>query len=420
MRPLAVILACAMLSGLIPLGHASGQPGPVDDRCGDRDLHPPIEIRHERGPLGLTWTNPVTGETEPRPGTGIVGGDGTAEDPYRIEGHCIKVGPQTIGVSLYNTSSYVVVQDNRIVGADGHETVPSPPDSFQFGGFATGGSTTVWGAGVASYLTENVDVVDNRIEDVGIVAVYLEETAGTEIRGNQLVGNDQGLTVIHEVEHVRVEANEVVDNGRGISLRSVEEVQVTGNRFHSNQGFGIDVRRSEATMVEDNRVTGNEGPGVLFYRANTTELVGNVIAGNQHGILAVDNRPFGVSEDNRIAENRIVANDQQGILLDHSRRTLVENNTIAWNGAAGIDARSTEHTQVKENSIEDNGVGLRLEDVDHPVDGRENWWGDASGPSGGTADACSGEAADGEGDAIVTVEAPVCFDPWLESAPSWR
>lgn len=408
--------AVALVVPFLAAASVGAANGPLS-MCEDRDPHPPIEVRHEQGPLGLTWTNPVTGETEPRPGTGIVGGNGTAEDPYRIEGHCIQVGPRTIGVSLYNTSSHVVVQDNRIVGTGSHDAVASPPDSFQAGGVAAVVSVSIWGSGVGSYLSENLSVVDNRIEDVGLVGIYVEEVVGTEIRGNRLVGNGHGMTVLGDVEDVRVEANAVVDNGRGIALRSVEEVQVEDNRIHGNEGSGIDVHRSKAAVVADNRVTGNEGPGVLLLRTDGTQLVGNVVAGNDRGVEVPDDRPFGIAEDNRVAGNQITANDRQGILLDHSKRTTIEDNTVTWNGAAGIDVLGTEETGIRSNAIEANAVGLRVEAVDQALDARENWWGDSSGPSGGVVDACSGEDADGEGDAIVTVGASACFDPWRTSAP---
>jgi len=54
-------------------------------------------------------------------------------------------------------------------------------------------------------------------------------------------------------------------------------------------------------------------------------------------------------------------------------------------------------------------------DLDEPVDATDNWWGHETGPSGGTTDACTSTTADGQGDAITTSNAEVCFAPWRTS-----
>jgi len=63
------------------------------------------------------------------------------------------------------------------------------------------------------------------------------------------------------------------------------------------------------------------------------------------------------------------------------------------------------------NSLARNGdYGLYVEDSAVTVDATHNWWGHASGPSGGVADPVTGTIADGTGDAV---SENVHFDPWL-------
>jgi len=54
--------------------------------------------------------------------------------------------------------------------------------------------------------------------------------------------------------------------------------------------------------------------------------------------------------------------------------------------------------------------GLYVEDSAVTVDATNNWWGDASGPSGGVADPVTRRIADGTGDAV---SENARFDPWL-------
>ena len=66
---------------------------------------------------------------------------------------------------------------------------------------------------------------------------------------------------------------------------------------------------------------------------------------------------------------------------------------------------------VKYNSLTGNGdYGLYVEDGTVTVDATDNWWGHASGPSGGVADPVTSRIADGTGDAV---SGNVRFDPWL-------
>jgi nitrous oxidase accessory protein NosD len=68
-------------------------------------------------------------------------------------------------------------------------------------------------------------------------------------------------------------------------------------------------------------------------------------------------------------------------------------------------------TLIKYNSLTGNGnYGLYIEDSVVAVDATDNWWGHASGPSGGVADPVTSRIADGTGDAV---SENVRFDPWL-------
>ena len=63
------------------------------------------------------------------------------------------------------------------------------------------------------------------------------------------------------------------------------------------------------------------------------------------------------------------------------------------------------------NSLGGNDdYGLYVQDGTVTVDATNNWWGDASGPSGGVADPVTGRLAAGTG---VAVSEHVRFDPWL-------
>lgn len=99
-------------------------------------------------------------------------------------------------------------------------------------------------------------------------------------------------------------------------------------------------------------------------------------------------------------------------LLDNSTLT-VEDNQIHENDY-GIYLESVAGDSIvfiKFNSLAGNDdYGLYVEDSAVIVDATYDWWGDASGPSGGVADPVTSTIADGTGAAV---SEHVHFDPWL-------
>lgn len=70
--------------------------------------HPPITIDGSDPSKGFTTTDPTTGEDEPRPGSGVTSGNGTAEDPYIIEDWAIP------SLTIQNTRAHVLIRDTLI------------------------------------------------------------------------------------------------------------------------------------------------------------------------------------------------------------------------------------------------------------------------------------------------------------------
>ncbi len=99
-------------------------------------------------------------------------------------------------------------------------------------------------------------------------------------------------------------------------------------------------------------------------------------------------------------------------LLDESTVTI-EDNYIHENDY-GIYLESVaggSTVLINSNRLAGNDdYGLYVEDSTVVVDATDNWWGDASGPSGGVADPVSSTIADGTG---VAVSEHVHFDPWM-------
>lgn len=112
---------------------------PVDHA--QRPHHPPITIDGDQPRQGFELREPLTGESTYRPGSGVVDGEGTSEDPYLIAGWNVT------SIRVEDTDAHVVLQDNRIGGE------PSPEDAGR-----KARPTTVFLANAT-----NITIQDNRI-----------------------------------------------------------------------------------------------------------------------------------------------------------------------------------------------------------------------------------------------------------------
>jgi len=127
--------------------------------------------------------------------------------------------------------------------------------------------------------------------------------------------------------------------------------------------------------------------------------------------LSIDNESD-VSISHNVLAGAVDGITTRGGLLDNSTATI-EDNQIHENDY-GIYLESVAGDSIvliNSNRLAGNDdYGLYVEDSAVIVDATYNWWGDASGPSGGAVDPVTSTIADGTGAAV---SEHVHFDPWL-------
>jgi nitrous oxidase accessory protein NosD len=141
-------------------------------------------------------------------------------------------------------------------------------------------------------------------------------------------------------------------------------------------GFTIDANGGDFAIW----LSGNNGSKVTISQ--------NILTGAAAGITT-QNSPLNNSTIT-VDYNRICKNNY-GIYLESvagSSSVLINHNSLA----------------------QSDGYGLYVKNSTITIDATNNWWGDASGPSGGVADPVTTRIANGTG---VAVSGNVHFDPWL-------
>jgi len=197
---------------------------------------------------------------------------------------------------------------------------------------------------------------------------------------------DTGDTIIVNAGEYREDLN--ID--KSLTLQSAGGVEVTA----ITGSVSIELDAEMVFLGGDNvgfTVDADDGDFALWLSIDNGSEVSishNVLAGAVDGITTrsglLDSSAVTI-EDNQIHEN------DYGIYLESvagGSTVLINSNRLSGN----------------------DDYGLYVEDSTIIVDATYNWWGDASGPSGGVADPLTSMIADGTG---VAVSEHVHFDPWL-------
>jgi parallel beta-helix repeat protein len=428
--------------------------------------HPPIAITEDVGEQGFVLgpeVGPLTAPTY-RIGSGVVAGSGTAVNPYVIEEWCISSDPQAwptdtpdrdVAISIQDTSAHVVVRDN-VVASEGNFASGVEIRNAEHVRIVANDVADHAHDGVRVDGSEDVDVHANRLAGNGDLGVRVDGGLTVSTTGNTIVANDEGAVRVTGTANAAVEANDIADNGDGIAFVDADTPAVDDNTIQSNGGTGIALTRSDEGAIRGNEIDRSGLPDAIrLFDTDQTTIADNTITRTINGIGL-----WVASDDNTIRSNTVRSTSGDGVTVSFSANTVVEANTIEDNAAhglrlagtgslveantilgndAGIDVgQASTGATIEANELASNRVGVAIEasptdglhrnviennaeaglavtDVAEPVLAQENGWGHPSGPSGGITDACTGAVADGDGQAIATSSADVCFDPWLET-----
>ncbi|MDP7265694.1 MAG: right-handed parallel beta-helix repeat-containing protein, partial [Candidatus Thermoplasmatota archaeon] len=161
---------------------------------------------------------------------------------------------------------------------------------------------------------------------------------------------------------------------------------------------------SQNCEISQCNITGNDD-GITLWAAVSNTIHNNNISGNNgwNGGIYIEN-----SNSNRVYGNTIISNDWVGIKLSGADDNGIDNNTISNNSNGIMLYGASAGTDVHYNDIYGNDMwGVFVYNVNAlQVDGRNNWWGNSSGPNHATGN------PQGSGD---NISDHITFIPWLRS-----
>ncbi|MHA1200079.1 MAG: right-handed parallel beta-helix repeat-containing protein [Candidatus Heimdallarchaeaceae archaeon] len=275
-------------------------------------------------------------------------GNGTKEDPYRIENLSI-FNTRHYGILISGAKHYFVIQNCGVVGA--------------------------WSVGIS---------IQNTFSGYGNISNNAVE--GYETQGDGInLQNCKGITV---------SGNTVTENVNGISIKDSSNCSIVNNRCNRNLNAGIHVEAdSSDCFFENNRIQSNNEFGLLFSQSggslvyNNTlldnslvinentldaylnyEIIGNTFDGkkieylkNLNNIVFNDTscrNLFLINCTKILVEDLNIRDNSIGVFSYESNNCTYQNNLIRYNTEIGLNLINSNFTNIISNTFSSNSRGF--------------------------------------------------------------
>ncbi|MGK9065692.1 nitrous oxide reductase family maturation protein NosD [Pseudomonas sp. SA195] len=173
------------------------------------------------------------------------------------------------------------------------------------------------GNGIHLYAVTGARIIDNQVRHTRD-GIYIDTSNGNHIEGNVLEDLRYGVHYMFANDN-RVIGNVTRRTRTGYALMQSRKLEVIGNRSEGDENYGILMNYITYSTIRDNRVSdvrsgstgdsmisGAEGKALFIYNS-----LFNTIEGNRFENSALGIHLTAGSEDNRIAGNAFIGNQQQ-------------------------------------------------------------------------------------------------------------
>ncbi len=289
-------------------------------------------------------------------------GDGSAGDPWVIEGEVIDGREHGYGVYIGNVTDHFVVRGSHVHNATGRID-----PYFE-------------NTGIYIYNSENGTIVDNFVVDNVWHGIYIVESHNINVSSNRIEGNllretvDQGVNLVNS-DNITVYDNQIGwHDGTGVGIDGSDYFEVVGNWFEENS-FGVYIESSSYNEVHNNVFLRN-GWGVYIEKMDENEeeeYIRSEFNRIHHNDFVRNGHPawdsYGIEGENQWD------NGEAGNYWSDYRRLYpdAEEDDGIWDNpyhilGTGVEDRSVDRYPVVEPMIYEE------EDADEPAGTHPVWW----------------------------------------------
>lgn len=354
------------------------------------------------------------------PTSGVRGGSGTPEDPYRIEGWAI-VGSTTFGIRLINTTAHVVLKDIYFATEGGqvaYAGLCGQVDPGCPGGSAirldNAANVTIDHVGVRFVaigihvrISRDISILDSSIGSATDPrpppqtshALFVENSQRVRVENVTITRADVALD-LRSSENVSV-IRTSVSGSVGSIFSELKDITLRSSAFSGN-GIALWGRNEDLTVVGStfNGSYAMIRAGVGVERVSRAFICGNDWAGPRATGVLLNLPP----SDNVTLKANVFHDARAGFRMLSSADAVVEYNLVTTSSMTSYGATIGGTGSAHSNAFVVGGLGVGL----MGINASDNWWGAADGPSG---------AGPGTGTRVSLAGAPSIITPFLTMPP---
>jgi parallel beta-helix repeat protein len=325
-------------------------------------------------------------------------GDGSEEDPYRIEKYNITT--HLSGIYLMDVALYIKIQDCFI---DSLSEPHNPGIYTRNVTYCEILNTTVSEKSYGLYIDMYSDVLISgcTVSDCQVRGIYFQSTGDCRVENSEVYGNPHGIYV-QATDSVEIFNTAVYESSQeGIYLIVSDFCKIMESTVYDNLGAGMFITDSLNCTIELNEVYDNQDitTGIHLLRSHNATIAGNEVYNNLHMGFYLADSNFALIHDNDVWNNSDV-----GIYLSGSDNCTVSLNDVWENGfwqqlfsPGGIFFNSVMYSTIEGNRVWNNtfaGVtlyelsdyndvaeNLIWDNTDHGIYGDDSYYVDAIGNS---------------------------------------
>jgi parallel beta-helix repeat protein len=286
-------------------------------------------------------------------------GDGSAGNPYVIEGLTIDAGGLGYGIYIGNTTANFIIRNCSIENSTGNSN-----QYFRNSGIylynATNGTIenndikSCDGNGINIEYSLDIVVTDNTVRYNEMSGIYTGYYSNITISDNTASFNNWSGVWLWSTWESLVINNTCSNNTDGITLEWTDNISIIDNTCANNTDDGIYVTSSEYNTLLNNTCANNED-GIFLSQSNNITVSGNDCNNNtDDGITLVS------SNDVSIDNNSCTDNANDGIYLSASDYNTIINNVFENNSDDGIALSVSDYNTITNNTSNNNQDGIWL------------------------------------------------------------
>ncbi len=154
---------------------------------------------------------------------------------------------------------------------------------------------------------------------------------GVTVRNGIVAGGALGVLVFDSTD-AALEDLLVSRNGFGLDMEHATRLHLARNAVLRSSGLGIATHNTDDALIEDNLSAGNLTGNTVVGGITDAHYNRNTLVGNEFGYIFA-NFPSGFPDRNTFEENRIDANQLEGVRLSNASENTFEANRVRGNGS---------------------------------------------------------------------------------------